>query len=164
MPRASARVDRRCNQAVGDASLAAEEVAPGRGGGLVKFDMGKTTLTTLAQQTSGSSDDLGVLIRQLLAAAEPLEGKFNGSGKAAFDPFKAHADEITGELNGAAGDPGRPVRHGQGVRHRRRGDGRQRAPHHVDGELRRRPLQRAVTSRRARRNPMTERSRGRGIG
>ena len=65
----------------------------------MKFDMGKTTLTTLAQQTSGSSDDLGVLIRQLLAAAEPLEGKFNGSGKAAFDQFKAHADEITGELN-----------------------------------------------------------------
>jgi len=28
-------------------------------------------------------------------AAEPLDGKSNGAGKAAFDAFKAHADEIT---------------------------------------------------------------------
>ena len=67
----------------------------------MKFDMGSSTLSALTNQTQGSSDDLGALIRQLIAAAEPLEGKFNGAGRAAFDSFKARADEITGELNGS---------------------------------------------------------------
>lgn len=67
----------------------------------MKFDMGTQTLTTLTQQTQGSSDDLGTLIQQLIAAAEPLEGNFNGAGRAAFDSFKANADAITAELNGA---------------------------------------------------------------
>lgn len=67
----------------------------------MKFDMGSTALSTLTSQTSGSSSDLGVLIRQLIAAAEPLEGRFNGAGKAAFDLFKANADEITAALNGS---------------------------------------------------------------
>ncbi|MBH5336307.1 hypothetical protein IHE55_16600 [Streptomyces pactum] len=67
----------------------------------MKFDMGSTALSTLTSQTSGSSNDLGVLIRQLIAAAEPLEGRFNGAGKAAFDEFKANADEITAALNGS---------------------------------------------------------------
>ncbi|MFZ3560816.1 hypothetical protein [Streptomyces sp. BH055] len=67
----------------------------------MKFDMGSTTLSTLAKSTSGSSDELGSLIQQLIAAAQPLEGKFNGEGKAQFDAFKAHADEITAALNGA---------------------------------------------------------------
>jgi uncharacterized protein YukE len=66
---------------------------------MAKFDMGSQTLGTLAKQTRGASDDLGGLIRQLIAAAEPLEGKFNGAGRAAFDSFKAHSDEITAELN-----------------------------------------------------------------
>jgi hypothetical protein len=57
----------------------------------------------LVKQTQGSSDDLGVLIHQLIAAAEPLEGRFNGVGRARFDQFKAHADEITAELNGSLG-------------------------------------------------------------
>lgn len=65
----------------------------------MKFDMGATTLADLGRTTSGSSDDLGALIRQLIAAADPLEGKFNGAGKVAFDAFKARADGITGELN-----------------------------------------------------------------
>ena len=69
--------------------------------GRLKFDMGSSTLSALTKQTQGSSDDLGALIRQLIAAAEPLEGKFNGAGRAAFDSFKARADEITGELNGS---------------------------------------------------------------
>ena len=64
----------------------------------MKFDMGASTLSTLSKQTQGSSDDLGALIRQLIAAAEPLEGRFNGAGRAAFDSFKARADEITAEL------------------------------------------------------------------
>ncbi|MEU1116305.1 MULTISPECIES: hypothetical protein [unclassified Streptomyces] len=67
----------------------------------MKFDMGETTLATLGKNTQGSSDDLGTLISLLIQAAEPLEGKFNGAGKVAFDSFKLRADEITSDLNGA---------------------------------------------------------------
>lgn len=67
----------------------------------MKFDMGSTTLSTLARSTSGSSTDLGTLIQQLIQAAQPLEGKFNGAGKAMFDSFKLRADEITAALNGS---------------------------------------------------------------
>jgi hypothetical protein len=69
----------------------------------MKFDMGSTTLSELGKSTVGSSEDLGTLIQLLIQAAEPLEGKFNGAGKAAFDRFKAHADEITNDLNGSLG-------------------------------------------------------------
>jgi hypothetical protein len=65
----------------------------------VKFDMGTDTLSTLARDSRGSSDDLGSLIRQLVRAAEPLEGKFNGAGRQMFDQFKARADGITRDLN-----------------------------------------------------------------
>ncbi|MEU2383278.1 hypothetical protein ABZ606_01210 [Streptomyces sp. NPDC012461] len=65
----------------------------------MKFDMGSTTLSDLGKNTVGSSTDLGTLIRMLIQAAEPLEGKFNGSGKVAFDSFKRRADEITAALN-----------------------------------------------------------------
>ncbi|WP_415950372.1 hypothetical protein [Streptomyces sp. KLOTTS4A1] len=67
----------------------------------MKFDMGATALSNLRSQSQGSSDDLGSLIRQLIAAAQPLEGKFNGGGKAAFDAFKRNSDEITAALNGS---------------------------------------------------------------
>lgn len=66
-----------------------------------KFDMGSSTLSTLGRQTSGATQDFGSLIKQLVAAAGPLEGKFNGAGRAAFDGFKARADGITVELNSA---------------------------------------------------------------
>ncbi|MFE9453364.1 hypothetical protein [Streptomyces sp. NPDC006739] len=69
----------------------------------MKFDMGATTLSDLGKSTTGSVDDLGTLIKWLIRAAEPLEGKFNGEGKAAFDAFKAHADQITSDLNGSLG-------------------------------------------------------------
>ncbi|MET7442066.1 hypothetical protein ACWERY_24835 [Streptomyces sp. NPDC004082] len=69
----------------------------------MKFDMGATTLADLGKSTVGSSDDLGTLIKWLVQAAEPLEGKFNGAGKAAFDSFKSRADEITDALNGSLG-------------------------------------------------------------
>ncbi|MGW2235384.1 hypothetical protein [Streptomyces sp. NPDC001759] len=69
----------------------------------MKFDMGSTTLSDLGKSTMGSSEDLGTLIKLLIQAAEPLEGKFNGAGKAAFDRFKVHADEITNALNGSLG-------------------------------------------------------------
>ena len=65
----------------------------------MKFDMGSTTLSDLGKSTVGSSADLGTLIQRLIQAAEPLEGKFNGSGKLAFDSFKNRADEITADLN-----------------------------------------------------------------
>ena len=65
----------------------------------MKFDMGESTLQTLTRQTSTSSDDLGGLVKELAAAAEPLEGKFNGAPRAAFDNFKAHTDEVAVELD-----------------------------------------------------------------
>ncbi|GHD06766.1 WXG100 family type VII secretion target [Zhihengliuella salsuginis] len=65
----------------------------------MKFDMGASTLSTLNQQTAGSNDELGSLVRQLVDAVTPLQGKFNGAGRAAFDNFKARADEISADLN-----------------------------------------------------------------
>ncbi|WP_156721783.1 hypothetical protein [Streptomyces apocyni] len=67
----------------------------------MKFDMGATVLASLQSQSQGSSTDLGLLIRQLIRAAEPLEGRFNGAGKVAFDQFKNNSDEITAALNGS---------------------------------------------------------------
>ncbi|MGP4109555.1 hypothetical protein ACTWP5_01385 [Streptomyces sp. 4N509B] len=67
----------------------------------MKFDMGTQTLQSLSRQSQGSSTDLGTLIQQLVSAAEPLEGRFNGQGKAAFDAFKARSDEIAHALNSA---------------------------------------------------------------
>ncbi|GAA1113375.1 WXG100 family type VII secretion target [Nesterenkonia jeotgali] len=67
----------------------------------MKFDMGASTLQTLSQQTTGSSDELSSLIQQLVSAVTPLEGKFNGSGRAAFDSFKTRADQVSADLNSA---------------------------------------------------------------
>ena len=65
----------------------------------MKFDMGSSTLGTLTQQTGSSNEDLGQLVRSLMEAAAPLEGKFNGSGRVKFDEFKARTDEVANELN-----------------------------------------------------------------
>ncbi len=70
---------------------------------MLKFAMGAQTLTTLQQQTSSAGDDLGALVRQLAAAADPLEGRMNGAGRAAFDQFKGNVDHISVELNAALG-------------------------------------------------------------
>lgn len=67
----------------------------------MKFAMGASTLSTLTKQTSTATQDLGSLVKQLADAGAPLEGKFNGAGRAAFDNFKAHSDEIAAELNAA---------------------------------------------------------------
>jgi len=67
----------------------------------MKFDMGAQTLAQLTKQTGSASQDLGTLVRQLAQAAEPLEGKFNGQGRAAFDQFKARTDEIATSLDQA---------------------------------------------------------------
>jgi uncharacterized protein YukE len=66
-----------------------------------RYDMGAATLGTLRQQTGGSNQDLGALVKKLIADAEPLEGKFNGAGKQAFDGFKSRADQISASLNSA---------------------------------------------------------------
>ena len=68
---------------------------------MVRFDMGQSTLSQLRQQTSGSHEDLGGLVRKLVAAAEPLEGKFNGVGKSTIDAFKSRADQVSADLNSA---------------------------------------------------------------
>lgn len=68
-----------------------------------RWDMGTTTLPTLIQRTGGSVDELRSLIQQLVAAAEPLSGRFNGQGKAAFDAFKANADQISSDLGQGLG-------------------------------------------------------------
>ncbi|TVT48124.1 hypothetical protein FNH05_18095 [Amycolatopsis rhizosphaerae] len=65
----------------------------------MKFDLGAQTLGRLTSQTQSASGDLGTLVRQLIAAVEPLEGSFNGAGRQRFDMFKAHADEVTADLN-----------------------------------------------------------------
>jgi hypothetical protein len=65
----------------------------------MKFDMGAETLTVLSKQTSGSSDDLGGLVKQLVAAADPIMKTHAGAAKAAFDGFKGRVDEVSAELN-----------------------------------------------------------------
>lgn len=67
----------------------------------MKFDMEATTLSTLTKKTSSSSDDLGSLVRQLAVAADPLEGFFDGEGRASFDDFKTRTDEIAVEIDAA---------------------------------------------------------------
>ncbi|MDW4574020.1 hypothetical protein R8Z57_14665 [Microbacterium sp. M3] len=67
----------------------------------MKFAMGADTLGVLTKATSGSSDELSLLVRQLFEAAEPLEGRFQGAGRAAFDRFKGRTDEISTELKAA---------------------------------------------------------------
>lgn len=67
----------------------------------MKFDMGAQTLSNLIRDSRGSSDDLGALVKQLVRAATPLEGKFNGSGRVMFDQFKSRADQIASDLNGS---------------------------------------------------------------
>ena len=67
----------------------------------LKFSMQADTLGTLGKKTSSSHEDLGALVKDLFSAADDLHGKFNGAGKAAFNDFKAHTDDIATELNAA---------------------------------------------------------------
>ena len=67
----------------------------------MKFDMGADTLSVLGKQTGSSAEDLGQLVRDLAKAAEPLQGRFNGSAKAVFDRFHANSGEISNNLNRA---------------------------------------------------------------
>ncbi|ABM09693.1 MULTISPECIES: hypothetical protein [Micrococcaceae] len=65
------------------------------------FDMGAETLGNLSKQTDASHQDLGALVRRFVDAVTPLEGKFSGAGKAAFDSFKNRSDLVASELNTA---------------------------------------------------------------
>jgi uncharacterized protein YukE len=67
----------------------------------MKFKMGAETLTQLTQQTSGSHDDLGALVKRFFHSAEAIEKAFNGNAKAVFNTFKSHTDDIADELNAA---------------------------------------------------------------
>ncbi|MEV5961384.1 hypothetical protein AB0L70_06435 [Kribbella sp. NPDC051952] len=68
-----------------------------------RWDMGQETLSQLAKKTSSGTQDLGGLVKQLVAAAQPLEGKMNGAGKQMFDAFKANVDNIAADLNAGMG-------------------------------------------------------------
>ncbi|MFF2317390.1 hypothetical protein ACFVTE_14080 [Arthrobacter sp. NPDC058097] len=65
------------------------------------FDMGADTLGNLNKQTDSSHQDLGALVRRFVDAVTPLEGRFSGAGKAAFDSFKNRSDLVASELNTA---------------------------------------------------------------
>lgn len=67
----------------------------------MKFAMGADTLAQLGKRTGTASGDLGAQVKALLQAAEPLEGRFNGQGRAAFDRFNAQSDQVASELNSA---------------------------------------------------------------
>lgn len=65
----------------------------------MKFAMGADTLAQLTKQTSTSSEDLTRAVKDLAEAAAPLEGRFNGAARGAFDAFKGSTDAIAAELN-----------------------------------------------------------------
>ncbi|TYB43620.1 hypothetical protein [Actinomadura chibensis] len=65
-----------------------------------RWDQGQETLVTLARNTGDRGEELAALVKELIVAAEPLAGRFNGAGKAAFDNFKAHSDQIIADLKG----------------------------------------------------------------
>ena len=67
----------------------------------VKFAMESDALVVLGQRSQTESEDLGVLVRRLFEAAEPLSGQVNGPARAAFDKFKVSVDEISASLNSA---------------------------------------------------------------
>jgi uncharacterized protein YukE len=70
---------------------------------MARWDMGSNVLTQLTRNTSSSGEELSGLVKQLVRAAEPLTNRFNGAGKAAFDRFKANADQISADLGRGLG-------------------------------------------------------------
>lgn len=65
------------------------------------FDMGSETIGNLGKQSDAANQDLGALVRRFVDAVTPLEGRFSGAGKAAFDNFKNRSDLVASELNSA---------------------------------------------------------------
>jgi uncharacterized protein YukE len=64
-----------------------------------RWKMGSDTLSDLAKKTGGNTQDLGGLVKRLVAAAQPLEGQMSGAGKQMFDNFKQNVDGIAADLN-----------------------------------------------------------------
>lgn len=67
----------------------------------MKFAMEADALIQHGQKTETEHGDLGSLVRDLVAAADPIMKDFNGPGRAAFNTFKLKADSISGQLNAA---------------------------------------------------------------
>ena len=67
----------------------------------MKFSMEEQTLVRLGQRSQTESEDLATLVGQLVEAAEPLEGVFNGPARAKFNEFKSKTDQISTSLNNA---------------------------------------------------------------
>lgn len=65
----------------------------------ITFDMGGDVLSTLTTQTSGSSDELVSLVRQLGVADSELQAKFNGAGAIGYVNFKNRVDECANDLS-----------------------------------------------------------------
>ena len=59
----------------------------------IKFDHGQ--FSGYINNTGGSIEDLGTLVKRLVKAAEPLEGKFKGDGRAVFRELHRQADEVS---------------------------------------------------------------------
>lgn len=64
-----------------------------------RWDMSQGAFDQAAKGTAGRTEDLGGLVKQLVNAAAPLEGKFSGEGKKQFDAFKQNVDGIAADLN-----------------------------------------------------------------
>lgn len=70
------------------------------------FNMVDDALPTLNKKTSASHQDIGTLIKELIASVAPLEGKFEGAAYVQFQNFKLNADQITIDLQNSVGEVG----------------------------------------------------------
>ena len=70
------------------------------------FNMMDDALPTLNKKTSASHQDIGTLIKELIASVAPLEGKFEGAAYVQFQNFKMNADQITIDLQNSLGEVG----------------------------------------------------------
>lgn len=68
-----------------------------------RWDMAQGAFDVSARSTAGRTGDLGGLVKALVAAAAPLEGKFQGEGKRMFDLFKNNVDQTVAALNAGMG-------------------------------------------------------------
>ena len=65
------------------------------------YSMDQETLSRLGRQTEAETEELAQLVRNFIAAAEPIAHSFNGPARAAFNQFKANADAISAQLTNA---------------------------------------------------------------
>ena len=60
-----------------------------------EIDFNRDLFTGNIKKTDSSIEDLGALIKQLLDAVRPLEGKFKGQGNESFQSLHLKADEVS---------------------------------------------------------------------